>query len=81
MSRVGNPVRRHNFVPPLHWIKKGSCKLLVKVCARSNDNLFGGQSLPRNSVGRLTDRPDMTIAAYRDAKQQRNNNLSRYFNL
>ena len=29
------------------------------------DNRLGGLSLPRNSVVRLTDRPDMTIAVYR----------------
>ena len=28
-------------------------------------NRLGGLSLPRNSVVRLTDRPDMTISVYR----------------
>ena len=28
-------------------------------------NRLGGRSLPRNSVVRLTDRPDMTVAVYR----------------
>ena len=37
-------------------------------------NHFGGLSLPRKSVIRLTDRPDMTSAVYVDVKQQHNNN-------
>ena len=31
-------------------------------------NSLGGLSLPRKSVVRLTDRPDMTIAVYRGRK-------------
>ncbi|MEW8548189.1 MAG: hypothetical protein AB2693_32195, partial [Candidatus Thiodiazotropha sp.] len=31
--------------------------------------------LPRNSVVRLTDRPDMTLAVEWDVKQQNNNNF------
>ena len=31
-------------------------------------NRLGGLSLPRNSVVRLTDRPDMTIDVYREHK-------------
>ena len=31
-------------------------------------NLLGGLSLPRKSVVRLTDRPDMTLAVYRGRK-------------
>ena len=31
-------------------------------------NLFGGLSLPRKSVVRLTDRPDMTVDVYRGRK-------------
>ena len=34
-------------------------------------NLLGSLSLPRNSVVRLTDRPDMTIAVYRGCKATR----------
>ena len=39
-------------------------------------NRFGGLSLPRKSVIRLTDRPDMTIDVYRGRKTttQHNNN-------
>ena len=31
-------------------------------------NLLGGLSLPRKSVVRLTDRPDMTLVVYRGRK-------------
>ena len=37
-------------------------------------NRLGGLSLPRKSVVRLTDRPDMTLDAYRGRKQQQHNN-------
>ena len=39
-------------------------------------NRLGGLSLPRKSVVRLTDRPDMTLDVYRDVKQQYNNNTT-----
>ena len=41
-------------------------------------NRLGGLSLPRKSVVRLTDRPDMTLDVYRGRKttnQQINNNI------
>ena len=46
------------------FFKKGSCQLLAKVCAQVLVNCLGGQSLPRKSVVRLTDRPDMTLDVY-----------------
>ena len=55
------------------FFKKGSCQLLAKVCARST-----GLGLPRKSVVRLTDRPDMTLDIYRGRKttmQQQQQNL------
>ena len=42
-------------------------------------NRLGGLSLPRKSVVRLTDRPDMTLDVYRGrktTKQQQSNNIS-----
>ena len=50
------------------FFKKGSCQLLAKVCARSTGYRLGGLSLPRKSVVRLTDRPDMTLVVYRGRK-------------
>ena len=38
-------------------------------------NRLGGLSLPRKSVVRLTDRPDMTLDVYRGRKKQCNNAL------
>ena len=55
-------------VQDIHLFKKGSCQLLAKVCARSTVNRLGGLSLPRKSVVRLTDRPDMTLNVYRGRK-------------
>ena len=46
------------------FFKKGNCQLLAKVCARSTGNGLGGLILPRKSVVRLTDRPDMTLDVY-----------------
>ena len=37
-------------------------------------NRLGGLSLPRKSVVRLTDHPDMTLDVYHGRKQQGNNN-------
>ena len=37
-------------------------------------NRLGSLSMHGNRVVRLTDRPDMTIAVYRDVKQQNNIN-------
>ena len=50
------------------FFKKGSCQLLVKVCAEVLVNRLGGLSLSRKSVVRLTDRPDMTLDVYRGRK-------------
>ena len=40
-------------------------------------NRLGGLSLPRKSVVRLTDRPDMTLDVTVDVKQQCNNIVQR----
>ena len=50
------------------FFKKGICHLLAKVCARTLVNRLGGLSLPRKSVVRLTDRPDMTLDGSRGRK-------------
>ena len=50
------------------FFKKDSSQLLAKVCARVLVNRLGGLSLPRKSVVRLTDRPDMTLDVYRGRK-------------
>ena len=46
------------------FFKKGSCQYVHEVLV----NRLGGLSLPRKSVVRLTDRPDMTLDVYRGHK-------------
>ena len=48
--------------------KKGSCQLLAKDVHEVLANRLGGLSLPRKSVVRLTDRPDMILYVYRERK-------------
>ena len=50
------------------FFKKGSCQLLAKYVHEVLLNRLGGLSLPRKSVVRLTDRPDMTLDVYRGRK-------------
>ena len=44
------------------------CQLMAKWCALSPGKLPRG-GLPKNSVDRITDRPDMTSAVYRGRKE------------
>ena len=46
------------------FFKKGSCQLLGKDVHKVPVNCLGGLNLPRKSVVRLTDRPDMTLDVY-----------------
>ena len=57
------------------FFKKGSCQLLAKVVYEVLVNRLGGLSLPRKSVVRLTDRPDMTLDVYRGRKTTNQQNL------
>ena len=50
------------------FFKKGSCQLLAKYVHEVLANHLGGLSLPRKSVVRLTDHPDMTLDVYRGRK-------------
>ena len=57
--------------------KKSICQLMAKRCAFSTGNLLRG-GLPRNSVDRITDRPNMTSAVYHGCKastQTKNKNI------
>ena len=47
--------------------KKSNCQFMTKEGALSTSNLLQGD-LPRNSVDRITDRPDMTLAVDRGLK-------------
>ena len=53
------------FLLPLILV---SCQLLAKYFHEILVNRLGGLSLPRKSVVRLTDRPDMTLDVYRGRK-------------
>ena len=62
--RVRYPVRPHNFVSPAADTREAEVS-----CWRNFEhavlvNRLGGLSLPRNSVVRSTDRPEMTLAVY-----------------
>ena len=53
------------FLPPL--IQEGQLSVTGENYVHEElANRFGGISLPRKSVVRLTDRPDMTLAVYRE---------------
>ena len=66
------PVRPQSFIFPSADSRKYVHEVLV--------NGLGGQSLPRKSVVRLTDCPDMTIDVYHGHKTTTHNNVpSIYF--
>ena len=62
---------------PLLLIEKSSCQLMAKGCALSTGYLPRG-GLPRNSVNRITDRPDMTSAFDRGRKASTQTNKNKY---
>ena len=55
------------FLQPFCLFKKSICQLMAKRCALSTSNLLRG-GLPRNSVDRIADSPDMSSAVYRGRK-------------
>ena len=59
------------------FFQKGSSSYWRKYVHEVLVNRLGGLSLPRKSVVRLTDRPDMTLDVYRGCKtlQQQYNNI------
>ena len=66
------------------FFKKGSCQFWRKYVHEVLVIRLGGLSLPRKSVVRLTDRPDMTLDVYVDVKQQYNkynNNVYSHTNI
>ena len=67
-SRVRYPIRPHTFVSPSADSSRAVVSLLRKYVHKVLVNRLGGLSLPRKSVGKLTDRPDMTIDVYHGRK-------------
>ena len=63
-SRVRYPVPPHTFVSPSADTRRAGVSYWRKYVHEVLVNRLGGLSLPRKSVVRLTDRPDMTIDVY-----------------
>ena len=61
-------VWRHTFVLPSAFSRRAVVSYWQKYVHEVLDNRLGGLSLPRKSVVRLTDRPDMTLDVYRGRK-------------
>ena len=67
-SRVRYPVWQHAFVSPSAFSRRAVVSYWRKCVHEVLVNRLGGLSLPRKSVVRLTDRPDMTLDVYRGRK-------------
>ena len=63
-----NPVWQHTFVSPSAFSRRAVVSYWRKYVHEILGNRLGGLSLPRKSVVRLTDRPDMTLDVYRGRK-------------
>ena len=62
------PVWQHTFVSPSAFSRRAVVSNWRKYVHEVLVNRLGGLSLPRKSVVRLTDRPDMTLDVYRGRK-------------
>ena len=62
------PVWQHTFVSPSAFSRRAVVNYWRKYVHKVLVNRLGGLSLPRKSVVRLTDRPDMTLDVYRGHK-------------
>ena len=71
-------VWQHTFVSPSAFSRRAVVSYWRKYVHEVLVNRLGGLSLPRKSVVRLTDRPDMTLDVYRGRKttKQQSNNIS-----
>ena len=65
---VRYPVWQHTFVSPSAFSRRAVVSYWRKYVHEVLVNRLGGLSLPRKSVLRLTDRPDMTLDVYRGRK-------------
>ena len=63
-SWVRYPVWQHTFISPSSFSRRAVVSYWRKYVHKVLVNCLGGLSLPRKSVVRLTDRPDMTLDAY-----------------
>ena len=62
------PVWQHTFVSPSAFSRRAVVSYWRKYVHEVLVNRLGGLSLPRKSVVRLTDHPDMTSDVYRGRK-------------
>ena len=62
------PVWQHTFVSPSAFSRRAVVSYWRKYVREVLVNRLGGLSLPRKSVVKLTDRPDMTLDVYRGHK-------------
>ena len=62
------PVWQHTFVSPSAFSRRAVVSYWRKYVHEVLVNRLGGLSLPRKSVVRLTDRPDMILDVYRGRK-------------
>ena len=73
---------QHTFVSPSAFSRRAVVSYWRKYVHELLVNRLGGLSLPRKSVVRLTDRPDMTLDVYRGRKttmqQQQHYVLSKF---
>ena len=67
-DHVRYPVRTHTFVSPFAESRRAVVSYWRKYVHEVLVNCLEGLSLPRKSVVRLTDRPEMTIDVYRGRK-------------
>ena len=67
-SWVRYPVWPHTFVSPSAFSRRAVVSYRRKYVHEVLVNRLGSLSLPRKSVVRLTDRPDMTLDVYRGRK-------------
>ena len=68
LSLYKSPVWQHTFVSPSAFSRRAVVSYWRKYVHEVLVNRLGGLSLPRKSVVRLTDRPDMTLDVYRGRK-------------
>ena len=76
------PVWQHTFVSPSAFSRRAVVSYWRKYVHEVLVNRLGGLILPRKSVVRLTDRPDMTLDVYRGRKtaMQQQQQQIRHFN-
>ena len=81
LCSVISPVWQHTFVSSSAFSRRAVVSYWRKYVHEVLVNRLGGLSLPRKSVVRLTDRPNMTLDVYRGRKttMQQQQQLSHFY--